>query len=194
MSIWRTPPLVMIHLKRFQFNQQMKRKLQDLVVFPIEGLDLSRIVAPSVSPKGNKESRPSNKTNKAQDDNESDTNAVGGTFHPLSRTNCGRTESKYDLYRVFHHQGAMPGGHYLASLKSKFDGKWRLFNDAQIYELHSRDVVDPSAYILFYVQRDVKGTTLKYFWDTQQCEGGGLTEDEVAKLIKNLVIDVSFLK
>jgi len=139
----------MIHLKRFQFTQHMKRKLRDLVVFPIEGLDLSRIVAPSSSPKAD------------------------GDCH------LKKKEAQE------HHQGALSGGHYVASLKSEFDGKWRLFNDAQIYELNSRDVVDPSAYILFYVRRDVKGATLEDFWDTQERDGEGLTEEEVAKLMKS---------
>ena len=198
MSLWRFPPLIMIHLKRFQFTQHMKRKLRDLVVFPIEGLDMSRIVAPGSSAsftKANGEDNP--KKDEAQDgdsttvDTEVFFDAVatepfsGGSFHPLSRNNCGRTESIYDLYGVVHHQGALSGGHYVASLKSEFDGKWRLFNDAQIYELNSRDVVDPSAYILFYVRRDVKGATLEDFWDTQEREGGGLSEEEMAKLMKS---------
>merc|ERR1712150_156349 len=68
---------------------------------------------------------------------------------------AGNTEMLYDLYGVVHHQGALSGGHYVASLKSD-DGQWRLFNDAQVYEIHSRDVVDSSAYILFYIRRDVK--------------------------------------
>jgi len=197
MGLWRYPPLVMIHLKRFQFTQHMKRKLRDLVVFPIEGLDMSRIAAPSSSPKnasangGEDDDR--SKTDEAQDQDGDDTiNTDGktndnfrGSFHPLSKNNCGRTESLYDLYGVVHHQGALSGGHYVASLKSEFDGKWRLFNDAQIYELNSRDVVDPSAYILFYVRRDVKGASLEDFWDTQDREGEGLTEEEVAKLMKS---------
>lgn len=176
----------MIHLKRFQFTQHMKRKLRDLVVFPIEGLDLSRIVVPSSSPNASGDCH--SKKKEAQEE-DSDTIAMkdffSGTFHPLSRNNCGRAESIYDLYGVVHHQGALSGGHYVASLKSEFDGKWRLFNDAQIYELNSRDVVDPSAYILFYVRRDVKGTTLEDFWDIQEREGEGLTEEEVAKLMKS---------
>jgi hypothetical protein len=175
----------MIHLKRFQFNQHMKRKLRDLVVFPIEGLDLSRIIAPSSSPSSANQEDHHSKTNNYKEKDSYDNVEIGGTFHPLSRSNTGRTESIYDLYGVVHHQGALSGGHYVASLKSEFDGKWRLFNDAQIYELASRDVVDPSAYILFYVRRDVKGTTLKDFWDTQQREGEGLTEAEVAKLMKS---------
>ncbi|KAL3806464.1 hypothetical protein ACHAXA_004039 [Cyclostephanos tholiformis] len=186
MSIWRTPPLVMIHLKRFQFTQHMKRKLRDLVVFPIEGLDLSRIVAPSSSLKPN---GVSHSKEKGDQEGHSDTNVANnffsGTLHPLSRNNCGRVESIYDLYGVVHHQGALSGGHYVASLKSELDGKWRLFNDAHIYELNSRDVVDPSAYILFYVRRDVKGATLEDFWDAREREGEGLTEEEVAKLTKS---------
>ena len=189
MSIWRFPPLVMIHLKRFQFTQHMKRKLRDLVVFPIEGLDMSRIVAPGsgAAPQKVNGATDHPKEGEAQD---GDSTTVGtdefakGSFHPLSRNNCGRTEGIYDLYGVVHHQGALSGGHYVASLKSEFDGKWRLFNDAQIYELNSRDVVDPSAYILFYVRRDVKGANLDDFWDTQDREGEGLTEEEVAKLMK----------
>lgn len=178
----------MIHLKRFQFTQHMKRKLRDLVVFPIEGLDLSRIVAPSSSssssPKANGEDHSKREAEEGDSNTDGTSDFPGGNFHPLSRNNCGRTESIYDLYGVVHHQGALSGGHYVASLKSEFDGKWRLFNDAQIYELNSRDVVDPSAYILFYVRRDVKGATLDDFWDTQEREGEGLTEEEVAKLMK----------
>ena len=179
--LWRFPPFVMIHLKRFQFTQHMKRKLRDLVVFPLEGLDLSRIVAPS-SPAAKTDDNDTEADDSSQDG--SDENFDGGRFHPLSRENCGRTESLYDLYGVVHHQGALTGGHYVASLKSEFDGKWRLFNDAQIYELLARDVIDPSAYILFYVRRDVKGATLEDFWDTQEREGEGMTEEEVEKLMK----------
>ena len=181
--------MVMIHLKRFQFTQHMKRKLRDLVVFPIEGLDMSRIIAPGSPPlnKANKDDQTQKKETQDEElDNTVETNgSFGGQFHPMSPNNDGRSESLYDLYAVVHHQGALSGGHYVASLKSELDGKWRLFNDAQIYELNSRDVVDPSAYILFYVRRDVKGATLEDFWDTQEREGEGLTEEEVAKLMKS---------
>ncbi|EEC46263.1 predicted protein [Phaeodactylum tricornutum CCAP 1055/1] len=144
MSLWRLPPVVIIQLKRFQFTQHMRRKLRDLVVFPIEGLDLSRIMAPD------------------SDD--------------------GRSEMLYDLYGVVHHQGALSGGHYVASLKSEFDGQWRLFNDAQIYEIHDRDVVDASAYILFYIRRDVSKAHLSNFWETSK--EGTLSEEDMDTLLK----------
>ena len=184
LSIWRCPPLAIIQFKRFQFTQHMKRKLRDLVVFPIDGMDLSRIVAPSSS--GLETKMNGEHSGESKEDVESSVASGGtqGSFHPLSPNNCGRTESSYDLYGVIHHQGALSGGHYVASLKSEQDGKWRLFNDAQIYDLLSRDVVDPSAYILFYVRRDVKGATLEDFWDAKEREGEGLTEEEVEKMMK----------
>ena len=182
-SIWRCPPVAILQFKRFQYTQHMKRKLRDLVVFPIEGMDLSRIVAPASSAELNG-CHTSPKESKGHDENSLATSGTRGSFHPLSENNKGRTESSYDLYGVIHHQGALSGGHYVASLKSEHDGKWRLFNDAQVYDLLSRDVVDPSAYILFYVRRDVKGATLEDFWDTQEREGEGLTEEEVEKMMK----------
>ena len=72
----------------------------------------------------------------------------------------------------------------MASLKSETDGKWRLFNDAQIFEVNERDVVDSSAYILFYIRRDVKSATLDEFWDTTVREGQGMSQDEMEKLMK----------
>jgi ubiquitin carboxyl-terminal hydrolase 4/11/15 len=96
----------------------------------------------------------------------------------------GRSEKLYDLYGVVHHQGALSGGHYVASLKSDIDGQWRLFNDAQIYDIHERDVVDASAYILFYIRRDVANQKLSDFWDVSKRIGEGLTEDEMDELIK----------
>lgn len=164
MSLWRLPPVMIIHLKRFQFTPTMRRKLRELVVFPTEGLDLSRIMAPdsSGSDHATKEAVERNASEELKDD--------------------GRSEMLYDLYGVIHHQGALSGGHYVASLKSELDGQWRLFNDAQIYEIHARDVVDPSAYILFYIRRDVAKAKLSDYWDVQQ--GGGIRDEDIEQLAK----------
>lgn len=211
----------------------MRRKLRDFVQFPIEGLDLSRIMATDpdkrqaaeidVSPGAEAESKKSEKSKggskkkskKSKGESKrpkalngdapteiagtkeaaeakgtvSETDVPtenGGDDSSSSRLNDdnGRGEMLYDLYGVVHHQGAMSGGHYVASLKSD-DGQWRLFNDAQIYEIHSRDVVDSSAYILFYIRRDVKDLKLEDFWNISPAKDGeGLTEEEVDKLIQ----------
>lgn len=164
MSLWRLPPVMIIHLKRFQFTPTMRRKLQELVVFPTEGLDLSRILA---SHKQNDDP--------ASHDGSGDPSSVNGE----AKEDDG---SLYDLYGVVHHQGALSGGHYVASLKSEIDGQWRLFNDAQIFEIHAREVVDPSAYILFYIRRDVAKAQLSDYWDVSG--DNPLSDEEMDDLLK----------
>lgn len=213
MSLWRLPPVVIIHLKRFQFTQHMRRKLRDFVDFPVEGLDLSRIMAIDNSFKDKSEAKSADKSNgeskneepnaskdKVEDElkedgTKGDAEKDGDDVIDASEENMnssrlneddGRSEMLYDLYGVVHHQGALSGGHYVASLKSEIDGQWRLFNDAQVYEIHSRDVVDSSAYILFYIRRDVKDLKLEDFWNTAPAKDGqGLTEEEMDKLIRD---------
>ena len=176
MSLWRLPPVVIIQLKRFQFTQHMKRKLRDFVRFPLEGLDLSRIMATD----GSKNIRKNGREKHIKENEDADDSCTSSHMNGDS----GRGEKLYDLFAVVHHQGALSGGHYVASLKSDRDGQWRLFNDAQVYEIHSRDVVDASAYILFYIRRDVANQKLSDFWDIRKRVGEGLTEDEMNELIK----------
>lgn len=180
MTLWRLPPILIIHLKRFQFTPTMRRKLRDLVVFPLEGLDLSRIMA---SDSGETKSIPKTvfppkKATIVNEDNfylDDGATATAGLEAEASNL--------YDLYGVIHHQGALSGGHYVASLKSEIDGQWRLFNDAQIYEIHGRDVIDSSAYILFYMRRDVaQGAQLSDFWDLKQV--ASMSEEEMDNLVK----------
>jgi len=152
----------------------MRRKLRDLVIFPVEGLDLSRIMASdSDSPQAEVSSKRLDENGLERQDAD-----TGGTKER------GREGMLYDLYGVVHHQGALSGGHYVASLKSELDGQWRLFNDAQIYEIHSKDVVDASAYILFYIRRDAIKAQLSDFWDARE-EGAGVSEEDMENLMKN---------
>ena len=176
MSLWRLPPIVIIHLKRFQFTQTMRRKLRDLVIFPVEGLDLSRIMAPD-SHSQSYDAKLSSDINQTDDSETAEESESSGI------KDDGRAEMLYDLYGVVHHQGALSGGHYVASLKSELDGQWRLINDAQIFEIHARDVVDSSAYILFYIRRDASKKRLEDFWDTRG-EGQGVTEEDLEKMVK----------
>jgi hypothetical protein len=195
MSLWRLPPIVIVHLKRFQFTQQMRRKLRDLVIFPTEGLDLSRIMAPdstatktSTGTTGESSTPPDAGDDETDDsrengDDASTENSNGGDSSSRSLKDSGRDEILYDLYAVVHHQGALSGGHYVASLKSEVDGQWRLFNDAQVYEIHARDVVDASAYILFYIRRDVARAKLSDYWSVLEDTDAGATEEDLENLM-----------
>ena len=44
-DFWRLPPVLVVHLKRFQFTAYSRRKLHNLVKFPVDALDLSSYLA-----------------------------------------------------------------------------------------------------------------------------------------------------
>ena len=44
-ALWRLPPVLVVHLKRFQFDSTNRRKLTNKVDFPLDGLDLKRYIA-----------------------------------------------------------------------------------------------------------------------------------------------------
>ncbi|CAL8350096.1 unnamed protein product [Merluccius merluccius] len=47
LEIWKVPPIVLVHLKRFSYEGRWKQKLQTSVDFPLENLDLSLyVIAP----------------------------------------------------------------------------------------------------------------------------------------------------
>ncbi|XP_029431561.1 ubiquitin carboxyl-terminal hydrolase 8 [Rhinatrema bivittatum] len=49
-EIWKLPPVLLVHLKRFSYEGRWKQKLQTYVDFPLESLDLSQYV---IGPKNN---------------------------------------------------------------------------------------------------------------------------------------------
>ena len=71
----------------------------------------------------------------------------------ISKEGLTADDCKYDLYGVSHHSGSLSGGHYTASCRSEVDGKWAYFNDSRVSKLSSGEVVDKSAYLLFYKRR-----------------------------------------
>ncbi|KAM9861243.1 ubiquitin carboxyl-terminal hydrolase 8 isoform 2-T2 [Aulostomus maculatus] len=50
LEIWKVPPIMLVHLKRFSYEGRWKQKLQTSVDFPLDGLDLSQYV---IGPKQN---------------------------------------------------------------------------------------------------------------------------------------------
>ncbi|XP_007066880.1 ubiquitin carboxyl-terminal hydrolase 8 isoform X1 [Chelonia mydas] len=50
LEIWKLPPVLLVHLKRFSYDGRWKQKLQTSVDFPLESLDLSHYV---IGPKSN---------------------------------------------------------------------------------------------------------------------------------------------
>jgi ubiquitin C-terminal hydrolase len=93
LSLARLPPILLIHLKRFEANGRFSDKIDTFVDFPIKSLDLTNYMPPPLPPGVDK----------------SELN--GGL--PMS-TSDPRTQLppyRYDLYGVTNHFGNLSSGH-----------------------------------------------------------------------------------
>lgn len=83
----------------------------------------------------------------------------GYTNSNLDQSRC--LETKYDLYGVVNHQGALGGGHYTSYAKSFVDDQWYYYDDERVRVVEESKVVTPSAYLLFYLRSDMKNMLVK---------------------------------
>ncbi|OCT64272.1 ubiquitin carboxyl-terminal hydrolase 31 [Xenopus laevis] len=134
LSLWTLPDVLILHLKRFRQDGDRRLKLQNMVRFPLTGLDMTPHV---VKRSQSSWSLPSH-------------------WSPWRRPySLGRDPEDfiYDLYAVCNHHGTMQGGHYTAYCKNSVDGLWYCFDDSDVQSLAEDDVCAPTAYILFYQRR-----------------------------------------
>lgn len=93
LSLARLPPILVIHLKRFEANGRFSDKVDTFVDFPVKSLDLTELMPPPL-PAG------------------ADHSLLNGGV-PMSRDDP-RTQVppyKYDLYGVTNHYGNLSSGH-----------------------------------------------------------------------------------
>ncbi|XP_063286703.1 ubiquitin carboxyl-terminal hydrolase 31 [Pelobates fuscus] len=134
LSLWTLPDVLILHLKRFRQDGDRRVKLQNMVRFPLMGLDMTPHV---VKRSQSSWSLPSH-------------------WSPWRRPyGLGRDPEDfiYDLYAVCNHHGTMHGGHYTAYCKNSVDGLWYCFDDSEVQPLPEDDVCKQTAYILFYQRR-----------------------------------------
>uniref|UniRef100_A0A8C3VQG5 ubiquitinyl hydrolase 1 n=1 Tax=Catagonus wagneri TaxID=51154 RepID=A0A8C3VQG5_9CETA len=134
LSLWTLPDVLIIHLKRFRQEGDKRTKLQNMVKFPLAGLDMTPHV---VQRSQSSWSLPSH-------------------WSPWRRPyGLGRAPEDYvyDLYAVCNHHGTMHGGHYTAYCKNSVDGLWYCFDDSDVQQLSEDEVCTQTAYILFYQRR-----------------------------------------
>jgi len=109
MEIYKSPHILIIHLKRFKNHS----KIDTVVEFPIEGLDISQYVI----------------------------------------SNEGGLPLVYDLFAISNHHGSMGFGHYTAFAKNYLNNKWYEFDDSHVSEKSDNELINSSAYVLFYRRR-----------------------------------------
>ena len=78
--------------------------------------------------------------------------------HPSARN------PEYRLHGIIHHSGSLNFGHYTAycwninrnrDCYNVFDDNWYNFNDSSVYSLGSVKDSSSTAYVLFYIRKDV---------------------------------------
>ncbi|KAJ8364124.1 hypothetical protein SKAU_G00129550 [Synaphobranchus kaupii] len=134
LSLWTLPDILILHLKRFRQEADRRMKMQNMVKFPLVGMDM----APHMVKRSQSSwSLPSH-------------------WSPWRRPyGMGRDPEDYlyDLYAVCNHHGTMQGGHYTAYCKNSIDGQWYCFDDSDVQPISDDAVCKQTAYILFYQRR-----------------------------------------
>ena len=144
-NLWRLPPVLVVHLKRFQFDSTSRRKLTNKVDFPLNGLDLKRYLAstrwdhldPNKNKNNDKNDTDHKNNNNNNDNNEKSTSNNNDSNDNSSNNNTDNNNNKnsdsgnismtingtdgfmYDLYSVIHHIGALGGGHYVTTTRDR---------------------------------------------------------------------------
>ncbi|KAF7667699.1 hypothetical protein LDENG_00049110 [Lucifuga dentata] len=134
LSLWTLPDILILHLKRFRQDGDRRMKMQNMVKFPLTGMDM----APHIVKRSQSSwSLPSH-------------------WSPWRRPyGMGRDPEDYlyDLYAVCNHHGTMQGGHYTAHCKNSIDGQWYCFDDSDVHAITEDEVCKQTGYILFYQRR-----------------------------------------
>ncbi|KZS94514.1 UCH-domain-containing protein [Sistotremastrum niveocremeum HHB9708] len=135
-DLWKAPDVLVVHLKRFSNSRIIRDKIDALVEFPIEGLDLEYRVEERVLAR------------KLQDEGVED-------YMDLKLDDIDEP-LLYDLFSVTEHMGGLGGGHYRAYAKNHIDGNWYHFDDSHVSPAEAKHAVNNNAYLLFYRRRTAK--------------------------------------
>lgn len=136
-DLWKMPDVLVIHLKRFSNERAFRDKIDTLIDFPVDGLDLSdRVEGKKVAKRLVADGAPEELTK----DMGGDESLVYDLF-AVDNHFGGRKWTKSRMLRnigvdlmssLFHPVG---GGHYTAFAKNIKDGKWYNFDDVSGYLL-----------------------------------------------------------
>jgi ubiquitin carboxyl-terminal hydrolase 4/11/15 len=119
-DLWKAPDVLVVHLKRFSNSRTLRDKIDTLVTFPIDGLDLSDMI---------RERQVAKRLQAAGMDPEK--LGMGNLDEPLI----------YDLYAVDEHLGGLGGGHYRAYASNHLTEQWYHFDDSYVTKARATDAV-----------------------------------------------------
>ncbi|XP_075218366.1 ubiquitin specific protease 32 isoform X2 [Lycorma delicatula] len=151
LQIFRLPPIMIIHLKRFQFVNNRWVKSQKVVNVPLEDFDPTPYLA--TAPKETVLRHRRNLEVKKRDETVDEKSGISNDYVLKDFHQHQLVEGKdpfdlrYRLYAVLSHHGFLGTGHYIAYALNP-NGKWYIYNDSSIKETATPDT--KAAYLLFY--------------------------------------------
>jgi ubiquitin C-terminal hydrolase len=98
LKIWTTPPVLIIHLKRFCQTKMSNSKLNYPVQFPLNNLNVKRFLSTN---------KLISNENEIYDDEQEDF---------IEEDDDERQYGLYDLFAVCNHRGSMSNGHYTGKI------------------------------------------------------------------------------
>ncbi|CAM9987088.1 unnamed protein product [Ectocarpus fasciculatus] len=154
LAVHRFPPILVIHLKRFQYSSTSRTKLATAVDFPIGSeLDLVPYSTPAARPSSSGSSGGgANSRSHTRSTSRAGPGGGGGG-------NGRQPPPLYELYAVCNHMGGLHGGHYTAHCRSRSGdsgncgvttGEWHTFDDTRVSPVSTSRVGGAAAYVLFY--------------------------------------------
>lgn len=162
LNVWSLPDILILHLKRFRYTNNMNRlKVNTMVDYPENGLDLLKYVQEKYNENFNGDMNGYNHSPSFSSLNNDNRRSSSSTSSSNKLTyKCKGTdrldETTYDLFAVSCHQGNMQSGHYKAYCKNSINNCWYLFDDTKVTV--EKFEVKQDAYILFYQKSSVSSS------------------------------------
>lgn len=156
-QLWKVPDVLVVHLKRFSNSRSLRDKIDAMVEFPVEGLDLSQRVG----------------ERQLGAEFEKDTGSLEGTGleHVMAEPLI------YDLFAVDEHMGGLGGGHYRAYALNQEDEQWYHFDDSHVSKASPEDAVVSVVPVWAFAMN-----ALPHRMRRTQMPTYSFTEDELANL------------
>ncbi|KAK5160286.1 hypothetical protein LTR04_004615 [Oleoguttula sp. CCFEE 6159] len=134
LSVQTLPPVLPIHLKRFEHSKATSSKLDAKIAFPLQ-LDMYPY------------------TTRWQRQSRQQIGSEAG--EGVGKADGRAPTAIYELSSVVVHKGKLDTGHYVSYSREADD--WFLFDDSKVVLVTEREVLDANAYLLFYIVRDLDG-------------------------------------
>lgn len=152
MSFHTLPLVLCLHLKRFDHSGILRNnnagggagggggtKIETFVRFPLQDLDMSPYLFRNTN----------NDTNGS-----SSSSANTAASPPLLTPTISSKDARYDLFCVIVHKGTLDTGHYICYLRTSHE--WFRCDDRHIIKVDPTEVMNCSAYLLFYMRNQIK--------------------------------------